>query len=339
MSNVIKPACLKPGDKIALVSPSMPGPAMAPSRISQAVQTLESMGFIIQWAPHARMKHGHHGATIQQRADDINNSFADPDIKAILCTIGGWTANGIIPYLDFEIIRKNPKIFIGYSDITVLHYAIFTQTGMVVFYGSDLVSDLGEFPAPPQYTLDSLSKTLIRPTQDIVIKASKEWTDEPVAKAGEFIAQPRKYQPNDGWKSIRQGKASGILMGGHLGTSDILAGTPYFPDFEGVLWFWEDVGREVGHLDRLLTHFKMLGVLDKIAGMLIGRPCRCPLSTPDMDFEKMVEEVTEGYDFPIIARLDIGHTSPQLTLPIGVKATMNSHSGELIIHEPGVHGE
>ena len=109
MSNVIKPACLKPGDKIALVSPSMPGPAMAPSRINQAVQTLESMGFIVQWAPHARMKHGHHGATIQQRADDINNSFADPDIKAILCTIGGWTANGIIPYLDFEIINLIAK--------------------------------------------------------------------------------------------------------------------------------------------------------------------------------------------------------------------------------------
>ena len=174
---MIKPHSLKIGDMIAIISPSSGLTAIFPHRLDNAIKFLESKGYKIKEFPCTRKINGWESAPAKERAKDIMDAFTDPNIKAIICSIGGNTINKTLKYLDFEKIKENPKIFIGYSDISVLHYALNKKCGFTTFYGPCVMTQFGEFPKPLEYTLKYFNKAVVE-GQIGIVKPSEKWTDE-----------------------------------------------------------------------------------------------------------------------------------------------------------------
>ncbi len=174
----MKPSVLKPGDTIGIVSPSWGGASLYPRRVQRGKEYLESLGFEVIIAEHAAGRRGYLSGTPEERVSDLHRMFGDPKVKAIIATIGGNHSCHLLPLLDFELIRKNPKIFMGFSDITVLNLAIYSRTGLVVFNGPTLMTDLAEYPRPLAYTREYLLKALTRPEPVGTVAPAQAWTDE-----------------------------------------------------------------------------------------------------------------------------------------------------------------
>lgn len=202
----IRPARLQPGDTVGIVSPSWGGAGMFPHRVELGVRHLQSLGFKVKIAPHALNQHGIVSDTPQHRVDDINGMFGDPEVKAIIAAIGGDHSCHLLPLLDFDLIRKNPKIFMGFSDITVLNVAIWQQTGLVTFNGPALLTDFAEYPRMFAYTEEYMLKALceVQPIGPIV--PSTWWTEEFLDwehKAD--LERPRERLASAGWTWLREG--------------------------------------------------------------------------------------------------------------------------------------
>jgi len=273
----------------------------------------------------------------EERARDINEMFDDSEVKAIICSIGGYNSNQLLEFLDFKTIEKNPKIFMGYSDITTLLLGIHTKTGLVTFHGPAVMPQFGEYPSILDYTLKNMKKVLCQNNKKIILKPSKEWTNEFLDWSKGLDNRPRKMIKNKGWKVLKEGKSKGRLIGGNLQTIQVLIGTEFLPSFRKAIFFWEETEASTAEIDRTLTHLKMVGILEKIKGMLVGRLDRdIKISDPTYDLEKIILRITKEYNFPIITNMDFGHTDPMLTLPIGIKASFDTSKQELVLEENAV---
>lgn len=249
--------------------------------------------------------------------------FADDEIKAILCTIGGYNSNQLLEFLDYKLLRQHLKVFVGYSDITALLNAIYTKTGLVTYLGPAVLPQFGEYGEMLPYTWEYFEKVLMQ-TDDVRITASKQWTDEftPWDKEDN---RPRVMKPNGGIKILKPGVASGALIGGNLGTLLLLQGTPYIPTLQdAILFVEEDEVETSATVDRFFTQLRHIGAFSKIKGMLIGRFNSKVGFTREDSLEDIVRIATEGYDFPILYNLDFGHTDPMLTIPIGGYCKMDT---------------
>ncbi len=338
---LIKPKPLNKGDTIALISPSAGLVPIFPHRLDNAIKFLEREGFKVKEFSCTRKMNGWESAPAEERAKDIMAAFEDPEVKAIICTIGGTVANQTLKYLDFEKIRNNPKIFCGYSDITNLHYAIFTKSKLSTFYGPCAMTQFAEYPKPLQYTLDYFFKAVSSKEPIGKIKASKEWTDETLNWGKKLdLERARNLIPNPSYVWLRKGKAEGNLIGGCLPSVTHLAGTSFWPDYKNSILFLEipegqefDKGEPPSYVDWYLEHLKLTGVFDKIKGLIFGRPFK--YSEKDVEkLKKKIVERTSDYDFPILFGADIGHTDPMITIPLGVRAEVDSDTNSFIILEP-----
>jgi muramoyltetrapeptide carboxypeptidase len=326
----IKPNTIKKGDVIAIISPSSPMAGLTPHRLENAKKFLESEGFKVKEFASTRVIRDWSAGTPEERAKDIMDAFLDPEVKAIICAIGGSTANQTLKYLDFEKIKNNPKIFCGYSDITTFTYAFHTKSNLMSFYGPSALVQLGEFPKPLAYTWDYFKKATM--TNEVIdVKASKEWTDETINWfTKEDLTRPRKMKPNKGFIWLHEGFSEGEIIGGCLIPILNLAGTEYWPDYRDKILFLEipegskfDIPTPVSEVDFRLTHLEMLGVFDEIKGLIFGRP----YAYNDEDFFKLKEVVaahTKGRGFPVLYNVDIGHTDPQITVPVGATVKLDS---------------
>lgn len=334
----MKATRLRPGDTIGVVAPSAPGPARFPHRLERGVAFLESLGYSVTVAPHVYGQRGHVAGTPEERAEDIMEMFRALEVRAIIAAIGGDHSCHLLPLLDWAVIRQNPKVFMGFSDVTVLNLAIHHETGLITFNGPMIMSDLGEFPQPPGYTVDHMLRAIARPEPLGAIAPATDWTEEFLDWRQKLdLTRPRQFQPSPGWAWLKEGWAAGPLVGGCFESLQHLRGTPFWPDLDGAILFLE-TSEEVpspAWVDAALQDLENMGVLDRLAGLLYGRPMGYTDEQRD-ELRSVLLERTRRYSFPIVADMDFGHTAPQMTLPIGVRAEIDTRERRFAIVEAAV---
>ncbi len=337
MSNTyIKPKRLQKRDRVGIVSPSSTIEPF-PRRINRGVQALENIGVDVVFADNAKKSFGHNAGTPQERADDINQMFLDRSIKAIMCSTGGLNANAVLPLLDYGIIQKNPKIFCGYSDITILNNTITHKTGLITFNGPTLLPIFGEYGGVHEYTLNYFKKALFFSEPIGTIESATESSDENLWWEKEDT-RPSIMKEVNPMKSVSLGFAEGVLMGGNLNTLCFLGGTEYMPDFKDSILFLEDEGESTSYTERRFNYLEQIGVLSKIKGLLFARPYQFVTDSENRTLVDILSALGEKYKIPIISDLDFGHTNPMVTLPLGVRAIMNVsyENAQIKIIEPTV---
>ena len=329
---------LRPGDAIGIIAPSWCGPALVPHRVEAGVRALARLGYRTILAPHARGRHGYVSGTPEERAEDIHALFADPQVRAIVAAIGGNHSCQLLPHLDWALIGRNPKIFMGYSDVTVLNVAIYTRTGLTTFNGPALMTDLAEFPEPLPYTVASMQRLLCRSEPAGTVERAHDWTEEFLdweTKAD--LERPRTLSASPGWTWLKGERASGPLVGGCIESLQHLRGTPYWPDMRGAILFLEtsEEAPDPSWIDAVLQDYENMGVFNQLQGLLLGRPA----GYADRQKEQLrtiALERTHRYAFPIVADMDFGHTAPQMTLPIGCRAELDVAAQHFAIVEAAV---
>lgn len=337
MPNTVLPARLELGDTIGIVTPSVPSPAGAPRRFERGIAELERLGFRVQVAANARGSRGHRSGTIEERIADLHELFGDPDVHAILCSIGGFNSNSLLDELDYDLIRANPKLFVGYSDITALHAGIWSQTGLAVCLGPSLMMQFAEFDGIDPYTWEAWERTLMRAEPAGVLEPADEWTDE-LLLWDEADTRRRERRTNPRPRTVQAGTAEGPVVAANLATLLVLAGTRFWPDLDGALLCLEDDDTaNVAILDRMLTQLRQLDVFEQIAGLALGRFTTASELGPGSPLDEVLLDATRGFDFPIAADLDFGHTDPMLCLPWGVRARLEAATDlRLALLEPAV---
>jgi muramoyltetrapeptide carboxypeptidase len=315
---LLKPERLSPGDTVGIVTPASPPPD--PKDIDGFVQAIERLGFKPKLAPHARSRHGFLAGTDRDRAADLMSLFADRRVKAVFCARGGYGAGRLLARLDYDAIRRHPKILLGFSDITALHCALLTKAKLVSFHGPTISSNLHQ-AGPSDFTVQCLVRTLTQPSAPGAIC--------------------RGYQ--EGTVTVlRRGRASGPLLGGNLSLLCTLLATPYQPSFKNRILFFEDIDEPPYRFDRMLTHLLNAGLLQQVAGVAIGINQGCVDSkarTPGeyrQSLEDVLKERLLPLKVPIVAGLPFGHVRCNATLPIGLQATLDADHAGLHIDEPAV---
>jgi muramoyltetrapeptide carboxypeptidase LdcA involved in peptidoglycan recycling len=345
---MIKPTKLQPGDTVAAISLSWGGPGTFPHRYQAGKRQLEAaLGLRVVETPHALRDADWLQRNPRARAEDMLGAFADPAIKGIISTIGGEDSIRTLPYLDLDVMRANPKIFMGYSDTTISHFACF-KAGLVSFYGPAIMAGFGENGGPFPYMIDSVRRTLFdsRPIGR-VMPNSAGWTVEHLDWADPANqARKRALTPNEGWSFLQgRGIARGHLIGGCIEVLDWLRGTDFWPPpeaWQGAILFLETSEEAPTPLavTRLLRALAAVDVLGRIAGLLFGRPGgQAPperFGEYDQALLQVVAEEQGLTDLPIISHMDFGHTDPMFVLPLGVQAEIDADAREFRITESGV---
>jgi len=319
---LVIPPRLKKGDTIGIIAPSSSLVKFAPHRLENAINFLKTEGFFIKVYDNVYNFNGWESAPAKKRAEELMDSFKDKKIKAIICLIGGSTANKILKFIDFDVIKNNPKIFCGYSDITVLHYAILKKVGLQTYYGPSIMNQFGEFPKPLDFTIKSFYKsTKNKFLGDI--HPSEKWTQETLDWVKEEdLKRARKLIPNKGYEWLRKGKAEGKIIGGCLNSICHLLGTDYLPDHKNSILFLEtsegskfDEGESLAEVDAHFADLENSGIFSQISGLIIGRPFKY-LEKEIGKFKEIILDNTKEYNFPILYGVDIGHTDPMITVPL-----------------------
>lgn len=336
------PVALKPGDTIGIVAPSAGLAALFPHRVEQGVAALEQMGYRVIFAPHAREIDGYVSAPARDRAADLHLMFENPSVRAIVCMIGGNHANQVLKYLDYDLIAANPKILVGYSDITVLHWALAKKAGLRTFYGPCLISEFGEYPEMHSYTREYFDKAVVSLDPVGVVTPSPTWTDEFLDWGlEENHTRARTLTPSDGHMWWRTGVAEGPIFGGAIPSINHLPGTPYWvPLDDHILFIDIPEGRpggplSVASIDAFLADLDNLGVFKSIRGLIIGRPYRYE-EEMRLALRDRVMQYVEAYSYPVLFDVNIGHAAPIITVPLGVNVRLDSTRDVFEVLESGV---
>ncbi len=345
MKPLAKPRRLHPGDKIAAVTLSWGGPAVFPERYQAGKHQLEeAFNVQVMEMPHTLSEAGWLKAHPQARAEDLMQAFANPEIKAIVSTIGGEDSIRLLPYLDLDVIRNNPKIFMGYSDTTVTHFAC-RKAGLGSFYGPSIMAGFAENGGLFQYMADSVHNTLFSTDPVGVLQPNTQgWTDERLNWGVlENQSIKRRLQPCTGWNFLQGvGIHTGRLLGGCIEVLDWLRGTCVWPTDEE----WQDSilvleTSEDGPLPlavaRLLRALAAQGVFKRISGLLFGRPGGEVGAEHFGEYDQTILDICVGEeglsDLPIVINMDFGHTDPILVLPIGAEVQIDCARREVAITE------
>ncbi len=313
---LVKPRALREGDTVGLVTPATY--VSDPDRLWLARRTVEALGLRCRMGRSVGRREGYLGGTIRERVEDLHAMFADSEVKAVFCVRGGYGTAMLLDSLDYALIRKNPKIFLGYSDITALHLAIHRLSGLATFHGPVVLSGLSD------WTLEHFRRALFE------TKPLGRLSNPP---------EPRPIRPRHPWRAVRPGKARAPLIGGNLTLISTTLGTPYEIQTEGRILFLEDIGEEPYSIDRMLTHLRLAGKFRGIRGLVWGECASCRPRDFQPGFEstfstgEVVQNILGALDAPVLSGLVIGHTDDQLTLPLGVEAELDAGAGTLTILE------
>ncbi|MEA3248534.1 MAG: S66 peptidase family protein [Nanoarchaeota archaeon] len=327
---LIIPKKLEKGDTIGIIAPSGGFASRVPHRLDAAMRYLESEGYVVKKFPLTAKNNGWESAPAEERAKEIMDAFLDKTIKAIICTIGGSVINKTLKFLDFNKIKKNPKILCGYSDITVLHYALLKKCNLSTFYGPCAITQFGEYPRPLNYTIDYFNRAVKEKNIGRVLP-SKEWTDELLDWNKKLdLERPRKMKKNNGFEWLRKGSAEGNIVGGCLPSICHLLGTSYLPDHKDKILFIElpegvefGTGIVLSKVDAFLCDLELSGIFSQIKGLVFGRPFLYSKEKVNK-LKQMILYHTKDYDFPILYGADIGHSDPQITVPLGTNVKLDS---------------
>lgn len=324
---MIIPDKLKCGDEIRVIAPSRSMKILKEDTIKLAKSRLEKLGFKVSFGKNVMnsVNDDYKCASIEDRVSDLHEAFADKNVKAILTVIGGYNVNQILNYIDYDLIKNNPKILCGFSDITALTNAIYTKTGLVTYSGVHF-SSFGMRDGF-DYSMEYFCKALMN-NENIKIESSKEWSNDLWFKD----QNNRIFENNEGMQIINEGEASGKIIGGNLCTLNLLQGTEYMPDLDNSILFIEDDGL-VGNqfekeFDRDLQSLLHASKSKKINGVVIGRAEK----VSNMNYNKWVNVIKtkkELEKIPIIINANFGHTTPIFTFPIGGNANLIAKDGNI----------
>jgi muramoyltetrapeptide carboxypeptidase len=314
----LKPARLQSGDTVGLVTPATA--TFQQVELDIARESLEGLGLKVKIGPHVMDRHGSLGGQDKDRAADINRFFADSSIKAVFPTRGGWGTSRLLPLLDYDTIRRNPKILMGYSDITALLNGIHARTGLVTFHGPNAGGRWDEYSV-------GLVKRVLFDGEAVTMGNPKADNDRNILT-----------QIDNRIRTITPGKATGRLLGGNLTVLTAILGSPYVPNFDGAILFLEDVDENWYRIDRMMTTLKLAGILGKVRGVVFGTCSECG---PGEGFASLTpEEIFADHlaplGVPCWTGAMIGHAQPQWTLPVGATVTIDATAGTLTMAEPGV---
>lgn len=318
-SALIRPKALRPGDTIGLITPATEVPD--PDRLALAMRTINYFKLRMKRGRNVGKRFGNYRESIAARLDDLHAMFSDPEVKAVFCIRGGYASAHLLDSIDYDLIKRNPKIFLGYSDITAMHLAIQKRSRLVTFHGPIVLSRF------TNYTQQHFRKALFETT--------------PIGK----VTNPPdsdELRPLHALRTVRPGVATGTLIGGNLSLIATTLGTPYEIDTRGRILFLEDVEEQAYSIDRMLTQLRLAGKLDQAVGVIWGECTDCgprayqPSLVLPFSVGEVVDNILGDLKIPVLSGLTIGHSNDQLTLPLGVVATLDAAAGTLEITEAGV---
>ena len=310
---LIKPQRLRRGDRVGLVSPATAAFERYPIEIM--VEALESLGLDVELGQNFYNRYGYFAGEDEARASDINGFFADDSVRMIFAR-GGWGSARVLPLLDYDLIRDNPKILLGYSDATALISGVHSQTGLVTFHG----------PSP----LNRFSADYF----DRVIMQGDALTMENLVEVDDDTLVQTEHR----LQTLTGGKARGPIYGGNLTVLTAILGSDYVPDFDGAILFLEDVNEAVYRVDRMLTQLKLAGILDRISGFVFGRCTECGPGTNfgSLTLEDVLDHHIGSLGIPAFNGSMIGHIDQQFTIPLGIDVEIDADAGTIWMLEAGV---
>lgn len=307
-----RPPLLRAGDTVGLIAP---GSAVGDLALQRAVNNLESLDLRVKLGAFVAEERGYLAGTDEQRLADLYAMFADPGVQGIWCVRGGYGCTRLLPRIDFRLIRKNPKVLVGYSDITALHVAIQQETGLMTFHGPVGTSEFTD------YTRDYLRRAIFAEaaTRPLTIPLSPE--------------NMAKTEPGYRLEVIRPGMASGPLIGGNLSLLTAMVGTDYEPQVKGKILFIEEVGEKPYRIDRMLTQLRQALPLEKAAGIALGIFNDCQPDEDDQSLTLMetLKDRLGDLNIPVVYGLSFGHIANMCTLPVGAPARLDAQRGLLTL--------
>lgn len=344
-----KPTKLNPGDTVATITLSWGGPATFPLRYEAGKRQLEeAFGVKVIESKYALADDDWLWRNPQARAEDLMETLANPEVKAIISTIGGDDSIRILPYLDLNVIRQNPKIFMGYSDTIISHFAFF-HAGVVSFQGPSIMAGFGENGGLFPYMVESVQRTLfsadtigvIHPNPDRWVVEELDWGNPALQQ------QRRKLHATTGWRWLQgEGVAKGYLIGGCFEILDFLRGTQWWlplDEWQEAILFIEtsEEAPSPTHVGYFLRILGVMGVLEQLSALLFARPGGATLPVErhaeyDHEILRIVRDEFGLSDLPIVTGMDFGHTDPQFVMPYGVAAEVDCGKREFRIVESAV---
>lgn len=285
---------------------------MQEERLNQGVRYLESCGYRVKLGSAVHEQHGYLAGEDVRRIQDLNAMFLDPEVRAVFSVRGGYGTPRILHLLDYRAIRENPKILVGYSDITALQLAIFQRTGMVTFSGPMVAVEMAKGIDP--FTESHFWRMLTEDSSGLKLEAQGPGA------------------------SVKSGRAEGRLLGGCLSLIGSLVGSAYLPDFKDAILFVEDIGEEPYKIDRHLSHLRLAGILDKISGLVCGHfvDCEPKGDSPSLTLDEVIADFAAELPIPVLRNLPYGHIDVKYTLPLGVEARLDADAGTLELLESPV---
>lgn len=316
-SALIKPPRLEKGDLVGLIAP---GGHTSEHAIAKAVANIESLGLRVKQGAYLGAVHGNYGGTVAQRLEDLHAMFADPQVNAIWAIRGGSGCISLLPHIDYALIRANPKVLIGYSDITGLHLAINRHAGLTTFHGPVASSTFSP------YAVAQLRAVLMEPQARYTIQMAQENADKALT------------DPHYAARTVHGGVCTGRLTGGNLSLVSALVGTPYAADFRDAILFLEEVNEAPYRIDRMLMQLELSQGLRHAAGVMLGIFEECEGKDDDitLTLNETVDQHLQPLTRPAVAGWSFGHIRHQFTIPMGVMATLDTAQQTLTLLEPAV---
>jgi len=306
----IYPNKLKSGDMVRVIAPSRSLSILSEELRDIANKRFEEMGLKLSFGRHVEETDDFGSSSVEARVEDLHEAFEDKEVKGILTVIGGHNCNQMFRYIDWDIVRNNPKIFCGFSDITALNNAIFAKTGLVTYSGLHYSSFAQKLYI--DYSVEYFKKCLFE-EGDFELKASREWSDDMWFEDQE----KRSLIENEGYLVINEGKVRGTILGANLCTFNLLQGTEYMPDLRGTVLFLEDDSESSPFtFDRDLQSIIHQSGFEGVKGIVIGRFQKSMKVTDDL-LRQIIKSKKELDGLPIVAGVDFGHTDPKVTFPVG----------------------
>ncbi len=328
---LLKPAALRRGACIGVATPSFPGNVILESKFLKGIEFLKTQGFTIKLGSltESFVSQGYRTGTNSERAQEFNDLYKDPEVAAIIFSIGGSNSASILPHLDYDYIREFPKIISGYSDITSIHAALNSECDLCTFYGPAIIPSFGNHPRPDKFTYENfLIQTGFRGTfKDYSFPYPERYSDHFIdARDKKWASIKRTFKSNTGWKILRPGNSKGRIYSYNLNALVSLAGTSYFPNLEGAILCLEQMNTSMANEEKQLTQLKLMGVFDIIKGLLISKPENFDMNDSTITYSDLIHEIVPAKSkFPIIINFDCGHTHPMLTIAQGVKCELTAH--------------
>ncbi len=315
---LIKPSRLKSGDKLALVAP---GSYISESELQESIKNLNDLGFETTYSEKILLQSGYLAGKDQDRTKDLMEKFSDKSVKGIVCARGGYGCTRILPLLDYDIIRANPKVLIGYSDITALLYGIYQKAGLISFHGPVGTSTFND------YSVNNFKSVLMNPGRTVTFPNSTDSKDENIY----------------GITTIVKGKAKGRLVGGNLSIVVSLIGTEFDVDYSDKIVFIEEVGEEPYRIDRMLTQMLQAGMFEKAAGVMLGLFRKCEarqssdLTAKSFTLMEVLKDRFGKLKIPVVYGMSFGHVTDKFTIPFGALAELDANKQTFTLLEKAVN--